>query len=329
MDGILSTSEHKLYNGRQEKFLSRRDSFVPKDFLLLALGKHAIIMQHPISSSATLDARGILFSAFASFVVLASALTLMYPAQAQGKEMLYTFDQSGTLDEAGSMSESSSPYFWINSGGSLAIRNGVGETIQGALSGDSIWHTLYAAANALDTENGAYPQSLFRLVTKSTWGDLEESISFRITNQHMTDSPNRDGHNGVLLFGRYQNGDNLYYAGVRDDGQATIKKKINGTYHTLASAQIFGTSGKYDRHNTPTLLPINKWTGLKMTIENAWDGSVLVRLLLDRENDGSFVSILSARDSGTGGAPLRTTAHAGIRTDFKDVQFENYRLRSI
>ena len=38
----------------------------------------------------------------------------------------------------------------------------------------------------------------------------------------------------MLLFNRYQDGQTLYYGGVRVDGAAVIKKKLAGVYTTLA-----------------------------------------------------------------------------------------------
>jgi len=125
---------------------------------------------------------------------------------------------------------------------------------------------------------------------------------------------------------RYSDQYNLYYAGIRNDGEAIIKKKVNGSYYTLASVQIFGVKGQYDRTTTPSLLPKMKWMRMKVQVTDQKDGSVKIRLLLDRENDGSFVSILSAVDQGVGGEPLHKAGYAGIRTDFMDVEFDNYRV---
>jgi hypothetical protein len=246
-----------------------------------------------------------------------------------GTDFLYTFKVPGVLDEVGSMDHSSSPFFYLNSGGKLVIEKGIGKTIQGNLVKNDTMHTLYAKSNSLDTDSGYHPQNLLRLLTRSAWGDTRTQVAFRITGQNYSDSPNRDGHNGVLIMNRYQDGDNLYYAGIRNDGEAVIKKKIGGTYHTLASVQIFGKEGQYDRDDRPSLLPISKWMRLKTEVFNQSDGSVRIRLFLDRENDGSFVSILAADDKGVGGAPLRGKGYGGIRSDFMDIEFDNLRLTAI
>ena len=239
----------------------------------------------------------------------------------------YSFNSPGTLLETGSMGESSSPYFWVNSGAKLVIgKEGSGGTVSGKLPISDPFRVLYSSNNALDTESGYHPQNIFRLLTRSIWGDLEQELTFRITNQNLADSPNREGHNGILLMSRYSDQYNLYYAGIRNDGEAIIKKKVNGSYYTLASVQIFGVKGQYDRTTTPSLLPKMKWMRMKVQVTDQKDGSVKIRLLLDRENDGSFVSILSAVDQGVGGEPLHKAGYAGIRTDFMDVEFDNYRV---
>ena len=206
---------------------------------------------------------------------------------------------------------------------------GVGETVQGALPTSNFWRLLYGQNNPLDTDSGYHPQNIFRLVTKADWQNATEQLTFRITGLDNSSTPNRDGYSGILLFSRYADANNLYYAGVRDDGTAVIKKKIGGTYYTLAQVQIFGVPNEYDKFAQPSLLPIDKWVGMKLVTQNAWDGSVLLRLYLDRDNDGQWVSVLTARDRGTGGAPFTAASHSGIRTDYKDVQFDNYRLTAL
>src|SRR6185369_3143386 len=42
----------------------------------------------------------------------------------------YSFNVDGVLQETGSMSQSTSPYWWVNSGGELVIVDQKGETMQ-------------------------------------------------------------------------------------------------------------------------------------------------------------------------------------------------------
>lgn len=232
----------------------------------------------------------------------------------------YYFGVSGILHETGSMAESSSPYFWLNSGGILNISDGRGRTIQGNLSSSDKWRLIYLRSNPIDTDQGYHPQNLFRLITRSKWQNFSETAYFRITKNQISSSPNRDVSNGLLLFSRYQDGNNLYYAGIRVDGNAVIKKKLNGRYYTLASKKIF--TGVYNRDSNPSLLPKNKWMGLKSMI-NTSNGKVNIKLYLDRHWNLNWTLVLEADDYSS---PILNEGHAGIRTDFMDVEFDNFLL---
>jgi hypothetical protein len=223
---------------------------------------------------------------------------------------------SGILQEAGNMAESSRPEFWLNSGGEFFFGGGFGHTIEGDLPSDNPWHQAYAQSNPTDTDDGTHPQNLFRLVTRQTFLDVDQDLSFTIQRVNLSGSPNRNQSNGVLLFQHYQDGDNLYYAGVRVDGAAVIKKKLRGTYFTLAIQPIF--PGSYDRSANPNLIPEGSTVALHTETHSNSDGSVDVSLSVD----GSLA--LQVRDTGTGGPPIANGGFGGIRTDFMDVDFENY-----
>lgn len=239
--------------------------------------------------------------------------------------LLYNFDQSGTVKETGSMGEGSSPYWWVNSGAYLKIENGRGSTNMGNLPATDPWNTLYKANNPVDTDLGVHPQNIFRLLTKSQWQNARQEAYFVIQKDNLSASPNRNASNGILLFNRYQDGQNLYYAGIRVDGSAIIKKKQNGAYTTLAQVKnVYGTG--YNRDTNPNLLPKNKWIGLRSETINNSDGSVTIKLYIDRGWTGTWTLIAEARDAAT---PILQGGHGGIRTDFIDVQFENFRFRNI
>src|SRR5690242_8092233 len=54
---------------------------------------------------------------------------LAWPAQAQTTaSFYYPFNSAGTLLAAPTLSQSTSPYFWLASGGPLVIANGIGAT---------------------------------------------------------------------------------------------------------------------------------------------------------------------------------------------------------
>ena len=241
----------------------------------------------------------------------------------------YTFNTDGTLLETGDAADSTSPYFWLNSGGKFIIKNGIGMTVQNALPASDDIRLAYAAMNPLDTANGYYPQNTLRLVTKSQWGNVEQSVQFKIIKTNLTNTPNRDGYSGVFLMGRYTDQYNLYYVGVRQDGQAVIKKKINGTYYTLAEKQIFGDQSTYNKWSNPDLMSEGKWMGLRSAIDNLADGSVRIRMYIDLNNTGEWSYVMTTMDSGVGGAPFTKPGKIGIRTDFMDVQFDTLEVQSL
>ncbi len=261
--------------------------------------------------------------------ILAKDITYASEARPVTSPFLYNFSWNGILEEAGIMSESSSPYFWINSGAKLIIENGSGKTVQKSLSQGDRWQSLYKTANPLDTGEGYFPQNIFRLVTRSSWKNLREELRFKIAKINMTDTPNRNGYSGLLLFSRYKDSQNLYYAGIRMDGKATIKKKINGAYYTMAEAKVFSADSGYDKEANPNLIPGNKWMRIKMETKDLPDGSVSISLFLDKTDLGTYAQILSATDKPGlygGTDTVKGPTYAGFRSDYMDLIFDDYKL---
>ena len=240
----------------------------------------------------------------------------------------YSFNSVGILNESGFLSDSTSPYWWVNSGGEMiASTTGTGQTIQGSLPELSTWRTLYLIANPVDTDNGYHPQNIFRLLTRSQWQNTKEQAYFKVNTNNLSTSPNRDVSNGLLLFSRYYDSSNTYYAGLRVDGAVVIKKKINGTYYTLAYKKIL--PGTYNRNTNPNLIPQNTWVGLKVETSNNADGSVSLNLYTDIGQTGKWALQLSTLDNNIGGKALINQSYTGIRTDFMDVEFDNFRIEKI
>lgn len=250
---------------------------------------------------------------------------------AVGSTFYFTFKVDGILDEAGRMDDSSSPYWWLNSGGRFMLSSSTGKTAHGELPQYSKWRIAYAAANPADTDNGYHPQNIFRLVTRSKWQNFSQEVYFQSAKLNMSSSTNRNASNGVLLFNRYQNGNNLYYAGVRVDGTAVIKKKINGMYYTMAQRPFYNKGSPYNRDTNPNFIPMKKWIGLKSEIKTNLDTTVSIKLFIDREKMGNWVLAAEAIDDGRsyGGAVISNEGFAGIRTDFMDVEFDDYRAVKI
>ena len=251
-------------------------------------------------------------------------------ALAVSSPFYYTFNVNGTLDEAGAMDQSWSPYWWLNSGGQMHLSLGIGQTVQGNLGTLSKWRLAYFLSNPTDTDNGYHPQNIFRLVTRSLWQNFKEEAYFRINADNVSDSPNRNQSNGILLFNRYLDSNNLYYAGIRVDGLAVIKKKMNGTYYTLNSKKIY-TDASYERKTSPNLLPHGTWVGLRSEVLNNPDNTVTIRLFTDVGKTGVWKLVLETKDDNKsfGGNAISSSGYAGIRLDFMDVDFSNYKITNI
>lgn len=226
------------------------------------------------------------------------------------------------------MEESSSPYWWLNSGGQMVIKDKVGTTLQGSLPVLNWWRVRYGLSSATDTGNGYYPQNLFRLVSKTSARNMRVESLFKIEKDNWSTSPNQNASNGLLLMTRYVDSDNLYYSGIRVDGTAVIKKKYKGTYYTMAQKQIY--AGTYDASGNDNMLPHKEWIGLRTETVTQADGSVKVSLFM-KSGDNTWKLILEAVDRKQFGntPPITATGHAGIRTDFMDVSFESFKMEAI
>ncbi|PIR89292.1 MAG: hypothetical protein COU07_00110 [Candidatus Harrisonbacteria bacterium CG10_big_fil_rev_8_21_14_0_10_40_38] len=264
-----------------------------------------------------------------SFTFFYTAKAFAVPPADVGSPYSYNFNQGGVLHEVNLPDNSTSPYWWVSSGGNLNIYEGRGRTIKGELQDDDPWRLIYAISNPRDTDNGYHPQNIFRLITRSIWQDAREEANFVITKNNLSESPYRNQSNGLLLMNRYIDENNLYYTGIRVDGAAIIKKKQNGRYYTLA--YIKGVyPGLYDRDTNPNLLPLNKWIGIRTEITNEGNNAVRIKVFIDKLWSGNWQLIAEAVDDGrTYGPAIRTGGFGGIRTDFMDVDFENFRFRNL
>src|SRR6185369_138026 len=97
--------------------------------------------------------------------------------------------------------------------GSLAIANGVGTSVTGSID------TLILF-NRTPIQNVSAQLYVMR---------VKDNLS-NVANQHP--------YNGNSVLARYVDVNNYYYAGIRADGYAVIKKKTNGAYQTLVQKKI-------------------------------------------------------------------------------------------
>jgi hypothetical protein len=232
------------------------------------------------------------------------------------------------LQETNNPSSSKSKTWWLNSGGVAIFSGNFFSTLQGDSPAGSLWQKAYNTSNPVDTDAGSHPQNIFRLVQKQQWQNFQQELYFQLNTYRQSFSPNRNESNGVLLFNRYQDGDNLYYSGLRVDGNVVIKKKQAGKYYTIAIKKIL--PGSYNPSTSQNLIPIGKRIGIKSIVRNVGDG-VLISLYTDIKNNGNWVLMLEGKDSPGmfGEYPITNSGHVGIRTDFMDVLFMNYSIAAI
>src|SRR3990167_5943197 len=100
---------------------------------------------------------------------------------------LYNFNLSSKLFETSSSAVSSSPYWWLNSGGYFILSEGKGSTAQSSLSSTDPWRILYNNENPQDTDEGYHPQNIFRLITRNKWQDARQEAYFVIKNNNLSD----------------------------------------------------------------------------------------------------------------------------------------------
>lgn len=241
------------------------------------------------------------------------------------------FSGNAVLEETGSIDEASTnDTWWLNSGGLAYYKNGVLSTIQGELTASSKWFGAYLSTNPTDTDGGTHPQNIFRLVLRTKWKNLEEQAYFKVNKFNLSASENRNQSNGLLLFNRYLDGNNLYYVGLRVDGYAVIKKKMHGAYYTIATQKIIAGEN-YDRENNPAILPKDKWIGIKSRVIDRPDGSVKIEMYTDLESTGKWEKVLEGVDTSQafGGAVISNEGYGGIRTDFMDIEFKEYSVSEL
>lgn len=243
------------------------------------------------------------------------------------KSFADTFDDKKVLEEVGNMNKSANSDWWLNSGAVVYFEDGVAKTLHGELPKDSKWQAIYSHSSPDSTDDGYHPQNILRMVTRTRWQDFVQEVYYKIVKDNLSQSTHRDMSNGLLLFNRYQDGNNLYYAGIRVDGDAVIKKKINGTYYTIAEKKIFSDSS-YDREKNPNLIPKDTWIGLRTEVQTNPDKTVSINLYMDNGKTGEWSLVLEASDDGKsyGGPAIIEEGYAGIRTDFMDVEFDDYRI---
>jgi hypothetical protein len=186
-------------------------------------------------------------------------------------------------------------------------------------SGGTAWSGNVDNAVPNATSSNGTNSAIFRLNTKRfDFGDVKVSFRLLINSLHTTASTPQVDWDGIHIFLRYQSEYSLYYASVnRRDGHVLIKKKCaggssnGGTYYTI-SPEVTGKP-----------IPFGSWQNVAASVQNNSNGSVTIRLY--REG----IEIVSATDSGTGCAPIRSAGATGIRGDNANFKFDNFTVESL
>lgn len=256
------------------------------------------------------------------FTLILSAIT--FSAGSSLAAGIYGLSSNTTVQETGSMSTSKSSLWWLSSGAYFVLRDGIGRSSAGMLGANDPWRLTYAKTNPVDTENGYRPQNIFRLLTRTEWNNFTQEAQVKMTAYNKTASPNRNASNGIQFMNRFKTDGSAYYTAIRVDGKAVIKKKVDGKYYTLGQATVL--PGTYNQTSNPNLIPLNTWIGLRSVVQDNSNGSVTIKVYVDRYNNGDWKLAVQATDNGTRGRTLKGKGYAGIRSDFSDIQFRAYRL---
>lgn len=170
-----------------------------------------------------------------------------------------------------------------------------------------------------DTRSRAHNDSaVLRVLSKST-SLRDVDVSFTLTNQGMTTTARTPAvaHDGVHVFLRYRGEAELYAVSVnRRDGAVVIRKKVPGG--TQNGGTYYDVGGRAKR-------PISFGDRQRVTVRvrDELDGSVGFRLRIDGR------TVLTARDAGVGGAPLRGGGRIGIRGDNDNFLVDDLRVEAL
>jgi hypothetical protein len=180
------------------------------------------------------------------------------------------------------------------------------------------------------------------MVNRNIWsGNYTEELYFKYSEyNNMTNAKGKNlgAENGFSLMVNYKDADNLYYVGLRADGFAGIKKKIGGEYSELQNpVKVF--PGVYKHYDN--LIPQDKWIGLRAVVEHRQNSGsnimpgkdqVYIAMYIDEKGDSSSSSssswkyVTSYLDQGETKTTIFKQGHTGIRTDFIDAQFKDFKV---
>src|SRR5579872_2945095 len=176
-------------------------------------------------------------------------------AAAVNLPFVYTFNVAGQVDFSATSQNSGSPYWWVNSATGLAISGGLGASMSGP-SGE-----------------------VFQMLLRAPEQNVSTQIYIDRTADDFSSASYRQPYNGEFVIARYEDANNYYFGGLQDDGSVVIKKKMNGTYYTLAIKKLL--AGTYNASSNPDLIPFHTWIGLKLSVTNSFTGTPTLSLYTD------------------------------------------------
>ena len=269
-----------------------------------------------------------ILGALTLFGVIALLQPLGTAAQAFSS-MYYTFNNPGVLSESSTMAQSTSPYLWLLSGGRMIVTTGgIGETIQGDLLANDRLYRVYSARSAVSSDNGAHPQNVFKMFGRDSVQNPSAQIYINRIKDNTSNPVNRRPYDGESLLARYQDVNNYYYGGLREDGGIVIKKKTNGVFQTLVSKQLF--AGAYNSATNPDLIPRNQWIGLKFVVDSTHSTNPMISLYTDVGQTGTWQLALSVVDDPVKyGNAITNAGLVGIESDYADAQFDNLLISEV
>jgi hypothetical protein len=179
------------------------------------------------------------------------------------------------------------------------------------------WEVTSGALSA-HTKTGWSNSPVFRMLTRRRdFGDV--AVTLRLLNSAVgaTSRTPAQALDGAHLFLRHQGEAHTYYVSVnRRDNTVVIKKKVpggpvnGGTYYNLAGPAYYG-------------VPYGAWQQFTAIVRNEPDGSVSLTLATDGR------TLLSARDNGIGGPPIRQRGAVGLRGDNADLYFDDFSVTAL
>lgn len=194
---------------------------------------------------------------------------------------------------------------WEMTSGSLFARDGVG------------WSGVSDSAAPDALSRLATDSAVFRLVSRRGFEDISVRLEMRVLRFVVTPRTPARAWDGVHLWLRYRDPNELYYVSIaRRDGTTVIGKKLpvgtrGGRYVVLAAIE---------RKPVRT----GAWQRVEATVQTNRDGSVSLRVTIN----GTLVA-RSVDQGGTGTPVVSAPGRVGLRADNAEFEFRQLEVRSL